>query len=211
MKESQANASVFAPLFQNRPDFPGYLPLLNLTVKNAPESVRLVRECCGKSPEPFPAICDELKASGWRHHLVACVAAIISGYDQQVVALLWAQLDAGSWVTPQLAVALHFRDPDFVQGARSRVERGCPIQRSPLLPLDEYAQSAAAARMPKDSPKAVASLLYLLQLESPTPEWLATLSISLETKALLARDFDDSGRIAAAWLERITRLTGENR
>src|SRR5688572_24296551 len=102
---------IFEPVFESAH---GYLALLGLNSGDATEAVELVRNCCGKVSNPSSDIYRLLAEPNWRPHLVAAVAAIVSGFDAETANLLWRRLDRGSWVTPQIAAALFLVDPDFV-------------------------------------------------------------------------------------------------
>jgi hypothetical protein len=173
--------------------------------------VELVRNCCGKVPDPSSDICRLLAESNWRPHLVAAVAVIVSRFNAERASLLWRRLDYGSWVTPQIAAALFLVDPDFVSQARTRLEAKCPVDSSEDLSLTPLARHSATgpAGSVQRSAKAAASLLQLAEMASPIPLWLQELRSSKEMQLLLAQDIDESAGIALEWLNRIREIIGE--
>ena len=191
----------------------GYLALLNLSSDDVSEAVELVRDCWGKASDPYADIGRMLADPNWRPHLVAAVAVIVSGYHADVVNRLWLRLDSGSWVTPQIGAALFLIDPDFAARARVRLEAGCPIDVTQLLSLTppERHSAAGPAGTVHRSAKAAATLLRLLQMTSPLPDWVQNIATSEAMQALLAQDIDRSDTIAERWLQRIKEITGDNR
>lgn len=193
-------------------DWRGYLPLLNLASNDPHEAVELVRKCCHKMSDPFPDICRLLGDKNWRPHLVAAVAMIISGYQKNAVDLLWRQIDLGSWVTPQLGVALFLVDANFSVQAHIRLEAGCPIDTSDLVsmnPLERHSAAGSSESLDR-SAKSAATLLYLLKIMPPEPDWLLEIRASEKMRDLLARDIDNSDGITESWLHRIKELTVES-
>jgi hypothetical protein len=177
---------IFEPVFESEH---GYLSLLHLSADDAPQAVELVADCCRKIANPFPDICRMLADSNWRPHLVAAVAVIVSGHDSEVARFLWHRFDSGSWVTPQIGVALYLVDRDFEAQSRLRLEAGCPV--------------GTADR----SAKAAATLLQLLRMNSPIPGWVERVSDSESLRALLAQDVDASATITDRWMHRILEIT----
>src|SRR5277367_3696802 len=104
MKKTQQPFGVFSPLLGSGP---GYLNLLNLDPLRSKLAVSRVIKCCHSSSDPFLDIARLLDEGNWRPHLVAAVALSVLGYDCAAFTKLWAAFDAGSWVTPQLAVVAY--------------------------------------------------------------------------------------------------------
>jgi hypothetical protein len=127
-------------------------------------------------------------------------------YDDRSMRKLWAAVDAGSWVTPQLAVAAYLRDPQFSESARVRIQARCPIIEPISMDSSELQSSAEPAGIPRRSPKAAASLVRLAGLLSVAPEWLATELSSVDLVDLLSTDDDWSGEIAENWLATLTTM-----
>ena len=102
-------------------------------------SIDEVSKALVQSANPEGDICALLGEANWRCHLVAAVALVISDYrtKPKLVEALWGTLDAGSWVSPQLAVCLASIDPDFSSQAKARIESGCPVLVRPLVNFGE--------------------------------------------------------------------------
>ena len=128
----QPDFGIFEPVFKTAH---GYLSLLNLTADDAPKAVELVLDCCRETTNPYRDICRLLADLNWRPHLVAAVAVIVSGHDPEATRGLWHRIDTGSWVTPQIGVALYLVDRDFEAQSRSRLEAGCPVDMSDLMSM----------------------------------------------------------------------------
>lgn len=204
MNTTQQRFGVFSPLFDSHP---GYLNLLHLDVPWNKVTVSRVIECCHSSPDPFPDINRLLDQENWRPHLVAAVALSVFGYNQVAFKKLWDAFDAGSWVTPQLAVAAYLRDPDFSGQAQTRVQARCPIGVSHLTtygPLERHVAFGPAGPLER-SAKAANALIYLLHLFGP-PDWLKTELASPDLTALLAADRDHASIIAKTWLESLNAI-----
>ena len=165
----------------------GYLALLHLDSPEAVHVVSSVVKCCETSATAHREIVRLLDESNWRPHLVAAVAVSAQEHDHTSMARLWDTFDSGSWATPQLAVAAYLRDPNFLELARVRILARCPLE-------------------PSRSGKAAASLVRLVGLLRPSPDWLATELSSPDLVALLAEDVDESAKIAETWLAKLRTL-----
>lgn len=196
---------VFAPVFETAP---GYLALLGLRGADAPEAVARVRDCCQRTSDPFPDVCRLLTDTNWRPHLVAAVAAIVRGYHDEAVRLLWRRLDTGSWVTPQIGVALSLVDPDFLRSAHERLEARCPLDASDLQRMTALERHSAAgpAGGVERSAKAAQTLLHLVRRRASQAEWLTDLVAAADFQTLLREDIDGSDGITEGWHERITAI-----
>jgi len=140
----------------------------------------------------------ELRFQGrdWRPHLVATVAVLLSPDRASYAPTLWRTFDYGSWVAPQLAVALYLSDPEFGREARHRIVGRCPVPTAPDLdPLFERQIRS----------KNMASLLRMVS-RLPSETWVAPELEKADVRALVEADvdsvgeFQDSGRIADSWL-----------
>jgi hypothetical protein len=201
---------IFEPVFESAH---GYLALLHLSADDAPKAVQLVTDCCRKTANPYPDIRRLLADSNWRPHLVAAVAVIVSGHDSEATKYLWHRFDTGSWVTPQIGVALYLVDREFEAQSRPRLEAGCPVDVSDLMSMTgpERHSAAGPAGTADRSAKTAATLLQLLRMTSPVPGWVERVSDSANLRALLAQDIDASATITDRWLHRIQEITRATR
>lgn len=62
-------------------------------------------------------ICSMLDASGWRPHLVACIALLCGRTTPRTLWFLWRAIQANSWVAPQLVATASLVDPEFADKA----------------------------------------------------------------------------------------------
>src|SRR5262249_51399155 len=113
---------VFLPVFA---PVNGCLSLLHLNAC-APHTIALIRQCCRATSDPRPDVHRLLDAVDWRTTLVAVVATLLIPNNTETTRRLWIRFDSGSWVTPQIAVALALIDPEFVTHALRRLELLCP-------------------------------------------------------------------------------------
>lgn len=139
----------------------------------------------------------------WRPHLVACVAALTSPDRNEYAGLMWAAIDAGSWVAPQLAVTLSFCDSDFVENAKQRILEGCPVSPPSGLSMIERHSFTGPAGTPARSGKNMASLIEVLSSVDGDSDWVSSVRTESGTRKLLKEDFDNSAEIARSWLKKI--------
>ncbi|QDE87184.1 hypothetical protein BHS07_22110 [Myxococcus xanthus] len=62
-----------------------------------------------------------LHEKNWRIVLMAAAGIVLAGADEVTLAALWARIDEGSWVHPQLTVAAVLRDPSCDDRVRERL------------------------------------------------------------------------------------------
>lgn len=152
---------------------PRAAPLLHLVDTAA--LVDLVDDRVGRAADPPREVAALLDDPDWRAQLVGVVAALVCPPDAWLDERLWSALDRGSFVSPQLAVAVYLRDPLFVG-------RAAPL-------LDPYA-----------SPKRAGALAALVDRAGPV-EPRARQAVE-RISALLARGGERSGDFGAArWAE----------
>lgn len=195
----QQRFGIFSSFFDSNP---GYLHFLDLHSAEANHSVSRVIECCRLSSDPFQDIGRLLDERDWRLHLVAAVALSAIGYDCTAFNKLWSAFDAGSWVTPQLAVVASLRDPDFSDRARVRVQSRCPVDTSrfsSMTPLERLVAAGPAGALER-SAKAACALIYLVSLFPGPLDWLTTELASPDIATLLSEDRDHASSIAEHWL-----------
>jgi hypothetical protein len=190
----------FAPLFEGTV---GYLQLLNLDEPEARQAISLIMKCCASAANPYLDICRLLRQVNWRPHLVGGVAIATLAHDSKANQALWAAIDAGSWVTPQLAAVAFLRDPMFADHARERLRSGCRVdtsQSAGLSALERHISSGPGGSVER-SAKTAASLVRLVGLLPQQPDWLAEETSSPDVTNLVKRDIHSSGLIAERWLE----------
>lgn len=159
-----------------------YLSLLGLERPEADIAVAKVLEGNRTSSDLQRDIGELLDEMNWRPHLVAAVAISAIDYQPRILAKLWDAFDAGSWVTPQLAVAAYLRDPDFSRQAAMRVSG--VFESSLSNPL---------------SAKAVNALIALLNLKGCS----SMIKTELDDEGFVswrASDPDDGSGLAEDWL-----------
>jgi hypothetical protein len=147
---------------------------------------------------------DALLASpDWRHHLVAAVALILDAGARFDPAPLWAAMDAGSWVTPQLVATAYLVDPSFPDRLQSRIKAGCPVEvPSNLSPLERH-RATGPASPEQRSAKLSASLLRIGLLVPSIAAGLKPVMNTPKLAALQVADRDNSGNIAENWLKNV--------
>jgi hypothetical protein len=171
----------FRPLFE--PGNGDYLSLLSLDAKlGAHSAIDLLRSLLTSVPGAHTQIAILFGDRNWREHLVGCVAALLSGTDETLLALIWAAADDGSWVGPQLAVTLALLDPSFKERARSRIEApGC-------------------------APTLLSALLEMYRRVIGDDAWVNGQRMAPQVARLLEDDVDGGARMASFWLDRLSEL-----
>jgi hypothetical protein len=140
-----------------------------------------------------------LTDENWRLHLVAGVATYFDPSTESINDC-WAAIDAGSWVTPQLAAVVSAVDPNFTDEATMRLDNGAPLLGNGRFGLSsalELHSAQGPAGTTARSAKLAASLLALLPKSNP----------SSALADLVAKDIDNSGQIASRWLESIKQIS----
>ena len=125
----------------------------------------------------------------------------------EAITSLWRAIDSGSWTSPQLG-AIAFRvDPDFQHNARTRIEKGCPLNRERLDGLDWIERHVAAGpeSFSSHSSKSLSALLALCHRLPESSEWLEPIQTRDDIRKIAAAD-QGSGKIAIHWLDRFTKL-----
>jgi hypothetical protein len=126
----------------------------------------------------------------WRGHLIALAAVLLSREPDH--ALLWRTFDRGSWVAPQLAVALYWTDPKFAVEAKERIVRRCPITDDDGFFRGDTREASA---------KNLASLLQVMAYVPSESSWLDIQRRASDVKGLLAADIDSAGTIVEFWID----------
>lgn len=140
-----------------------------------------------------------LQGRNWRPHLVASVAALLSHDRATYAAALWRTFDRGSWVAPQLAVALSFMDREFSRAAKDRIAGLCSVTPAPDLPPIEL----------NVRPRNLASLLRVVSHLPSETKWVVSELERSEVRALIKADCDSSGDIAAWWFKAVQTEYGK--
>ena len=135
-----------------------------------------------------------LQGRGWRPHLVASVAVLLSDDRADYASALWRTFDYGSWVAPQLAVVLYFSDPEFRHEAKQRIVSRCPV----AVATDPDAHFERTVRS-----KNIASLLRVVSFLPSETNWVASELERADVRALIKGDSDSSGDIVDSWLEAV--------
>ncbi len=189
-----------------------YLGFLHFESEDLPKAFCLVREACEAGDTAVCDLKDFLGRSGWREHLTVCAVMLSNRKLASILApSLWVAFDAGSWVSPQLAVTALLCDPCFQAKARARVASLCAQNAQSLesLPPLERHVVAGPGALSDRAAKGVASLIYLLELSPSNAEWLGDQLARRELKELIELDVDRGGFIAEHWLARIRARSTE--
>ncbi len=201
-----AEFRVFSPVFESSGS---YLSLLYLGGRDTKRVFGLVLECCRKSSNQYEEIAKLFAHPNWRPNLVGAVALSALPYNPQACNNLWEAFDAGSWVTPQLAVAAFVRDPTFSIQAAKRLHARCPVNPSRVLGQSAIERHVAwgPAGLSQRSAKSACCLIQLAGSLAFRPNWLDAELASPDLIDLLAEDIDHSAEIAQDWLANLKTLT----
>jgi hypothetical protein len=136
---------------------PGYLPLLHLRREAASESLAIIAKALAEDTVPSRQIIELLEEGNWRAQLVGAVAVALHGPSDESVQALWAAIDRGSWVSPQLVAAASLVDPLFEGRAKEHIEGISDVPaRPPLRDADTLPSQAEIARAHKALQRAIA-------------------------------------------------------
>ena len=95
--------------------------------------------------EASPDVQSELRAilnePNWRIAQMAAAGIVMVGADAATLTALWARLDRGSWVHPQLMVAALLRDPDCAERVRERLAQQMPPGRGSIRESLDWADA----------------------------------------------------------------------
>ena len=192
-------AAIFQPMGEDKTP---YLSLLGLQDEGSTKVIRAIRNSVNQS-DTASYVLTLLRDVNWRPHLVGAIACYYDTNDDSV-AQMWAAVDAGSWVTPQLTVVLSLCDDDFVDNASRRLDRFCPLSSDPEYSLDSPIQRHSAqgpAGSSHRSSKTAASLLALLPADIGV-----RFDSNTSLQKLVADDFDGSAETATSWRQRFLDL-----
>lgn len=188
---------------KTREDVPGHLALLNLFSDDVPEELRRIQRVVRGEPDAPIYIDRLLSDANWRPHLVAAAAILFSPKPTRHHSRLWAAIDAGSWVTPQLVVTAYLSDTGFIERAMSRVSRRCPvIVPGGLSPVERHSATGPGGTVDR-SAKMMASLVAVCEQIGSIRSWLDEEISKRDATKLISADFDGSGAIVEDWLKSV--------
>ena len=180
-----------------------YLTLLHASGEKAEHACEAVQYVVESSDDAEKYIRTFLAEPNWRPHLVAAVAAMVSEDRSAYVPDLWQAFDSGSWVAPQLAVALSNCDAMFEQQAKERLEACCPVEPPDFGSMAERHHAAGPAGKVYRSAKNAASLFAMLSIRGVDADWVSKIRDLPQMQELLNKDIDDSSELAQRWANRI--------
>src|SRR5260221_61819 len=123
--------SDFGTIWRNRPPrYKSFLGMCSSDVQPDLTSLSHLVRSTTAGPSDIELM---LQGRNWRPHLLAAVAVLLSPDQASYAAMLWRTFDFGSWVAPQLAIALYFSDPAFGREAKHRIMSPCPVPSAPDL------------------------------------------------------------------------------
>jgi hypothetical protein len=187
----------FAAFWRDRPT--AYLSFLGMSAPDVQPALTTLSDVLRTSTDGRRYIEVMLQGRNWRPHLVASVAALLSPDRTTYSTALWRTFDRGSWVAPQLAVALYFTDPAFSREAKDRIVDLCTVTAAPDLPPIER----------NVRPRNVASLLRVASYLPSEANWVVSELQRSEVRALVKADCDSSGDIADWWLKAVQTEYGK--
>ena len=179
-------------------------PLLLLSMRSAEANTVIDRIERALSAADSPRHVDAMLAGAdWRPHLVAAVALILDAGRRLDPSPLWAAVDAGSWVTPQLVATAYLIDPSFPDRLRTRIDRKCAVVIPPLPSAVERHRATGPATPEQRAAKLLAALVRIGMLTPGLAEWLRAAAGRSDLMVLQAADRDSSGNIAENWLKNV--------
>jgi len=224
----------FWRIFQSGPDgVPIYLKFLHFRSEDADEPLKSLSNALAEESSKELQLLKLLKDQNWRAQLVGAIATALHGPSPTLVATLWNAIEEGSWVGPQLSVAVFLVDPQFESHAKERIEgirniAQKPPPREPELPTREhlaimeeavhhalsenpFSEIAQSARRHSeqgpdtDLEDLAKAIASLLALVAKTqPTWVREQLERDDIRRLLEYQDEDFGAFAIKWLEGFT-------
>ncbi|AYB33788.1 hypothetical protein [Chryseolinea soli] len=178
---------------------PHHLPLLNLIDSGASNqwnltiSLQRLNAIVEKNPEQSvqEGVIALLAYHDWRSHLVACLVILRLPSSARSILLdhFWKRLSLGSWVCPQILVALSLVDRNFEMKAEKILHDGLAMYAQSLSVTDEQkSQGSSRASTPSERKTKAAIEFLLKNTLNDTP------------------DSDSGGLIASRWKKRLLKL-----
>ena len=183
---------------------PNHLPLLNLYEMDQEQAEFNLTQSITKldfiltsnSPRSIQeSIMFLLESVDWRPHLVATLSFLALRPSERggLLPLFWGVLSRGTWVSPQILVALSVSDSEFkIKGERILVE-GFKINYPRLSPVDHHVSRGGTPSTVSER-KIIAAVDFLLN------------GVVKDTA-----DNDAGGSIAKNWKERLEELVAQNK
>ena len=156
-------------------DVAPYLWMLNLGADDGPKAQAFMRAALADGVDDAEALA-LLADTNWRPNIVVAFAVAIGLRSAPVIDALWATLDRGTWVSPQLAAAARIADDRFLARARERLVDPSRVDG-----------------------KVAGALLALAREAAPDEPWIAERMADTTLAASIATAVDDGGAIATAW------------
>ena len=187
-------------------EVPLYLTLLNLHNDSA-VALKAIRYIISGGSDLSQQVVALLNDLNWRPQLVGATAIGLGAGSTDTIAALWQAIDSGSWTSPQLGAIAFLVDPDFQHNAKTRIEKGCPLNRERLEGLDWIERHVAAGpeSFNSHSSKSLSALLALCHRLPESSEWLEPIQTRDDIHKIAIAD-QESGEIAIQWLDGFTKM-----
>ena len=198
VRSASPDLAEYGPFAELWADGPGHLYLLGGSSIAFTKIERLVT----REPTLEPFLTRMIRDVNWRPQLVASVALLLST-DEPARHLrdLWAKLDAGSWIAPQIGCTLFFVDPDFDSEAERRVLRPPPMRAPAGLTEPERVHAMGPAGGLKRTAKNTVTLLRLLDRIPERSEFVAAAFADPATAELIECEEDGAETIVDGWMQ----------
>lgn len=208
----------FAHFWDNEPR---HLSLLGLTDDRSEEAIRELLSILGSSSAIAAELHQLLRDNDWRPQLVGAVALAFGAGDASHHDDMWAQVEAGSWVVPQLAAVLSVVDNTFTLRAKALVDKLIQGRETAQPSSEEIAgsdrlSSQSSSSMPVQGAKRhsargpagalerrAKTVATLMALVSQEESWIRDRLNRDDVTALMREDVDHGGEIAERWKERL--------
>ena len=148
----------------------------------------------------------------WRNHLLGACALALGAGSERTVSHAWNAFDAGSWVGPQVAVALAMRECRFPPLAIVRIKNLLKLTDERHHQLCPNCPSAEAHWKSYGRPSTYAALVDLLLSHKDYCHYegeLESLLLSDERQDFMNRDLDGGVEIARRWKKGIELLKSD--
>jgi hypothetical protein len=183
-----------------------YLRLLHLSSLYVVEAIRDATRNEGAERHALNLLRDK----NWRAQLVGAVATYYFR-SASTIEQTWRALDAGSWVSPQLAAVLSLIDDRFIVRSVDRLTDLCHVRQYPEYWIDSPIERHVAqgpGGLHYRACKTAAAVWAILRENAPHSQKLAEIDANAEIQQLVASDRDGAAKIATNWRKRLQELAG---
>jgi len=180
----------------------GYAELLNLKLEDSTMTINRLIQAVEESDNITDEIITLLNSPNWRTQLIATIAILYLEENEELILKLWNAFDQGSWVSPQIAVALFLKDKNFRERATERINNLCEINDDSVK---KRWKNAGIKPVPRTS-KGLISLMVLCEQMPSLKPWTENKFKSPEILEILGPNSNQIKELCLNWMKDIKVL-----